>query len=531
MTREGFARMTLSEPFIQLRYDRDRRDIAMRGQASFFRGHRIPRPDAPPDGIWAAWSWDGARLTVSTDRYGASPLFCWSDDTQICLSPSLLAVLQCGAPTALDVSGLAAFLRLGYFLGEDTPFAAIRTVAAGAAMTWEAGQLTGLSGRPCPSVVRITRDDAIDGFITLCRQSVRRRLPSHDRVVMPLSSGRDSRHILYELCAAGVQPVCVTIPRYAPRPPEDQRIAPLVAGALGLPHRLLRQNPSRCDAEVAKNWVTHLCADEQAWYLAIVPQLDEQTNTVYDGLGGALSVPNRYHSAEASALTASGDTRALADRLMTDFGVQTESLLRRLLRRSAYAAMSRTCAVERLARELDTHAGAPDPMKSFNFWNRNRRELALWPYAILRSIPNVYTPYLDQDLFDFLMGLPADVMSPTLADGKAFHTDAINRAFPKYSGVPFENKKAPKADARAHNRRLAREAGRYILRHGRVSMRWLDPATVLPLAAWAAARPAFGDNRQWLPLVTLYLTQLEMAADGRAPAACMPETMTHMRAA
>jgi len=508
--------MTLNEPFIHLRHDGGA--TAVRGSSRYFRGHRIARGHGEPDdGIFAEWTWDGARLDVQVDRYGASPLFYWSDATQICVSPSLLAVLQCGAPAAFDLDGLAAFLRLGYFLGDDTPFAAIRVVSPGAVMTWQRGRLAGRSGRPSVGTVSIRRDEAIDGFVALCRQSIRRRLPSGDGVVMPLSSGRDSRHILYELHAAGVHPLCVTIPRYAPRPGEDQRIAPLVAAAVGLPHTLLRQNPSRCDAEVRKNWITHLCADEHAWYVEVATQLGRTAQTMYDGLGGALSVPNRYHSFEALDLIGRGVTRAVADRVIRDYGVQTESFLRRLLRSRAYAELSRDRAVARLARELDTHRGAPDPIKSFNFWNRIRRELALWPFAVLRDVPYVYAPYLDHDLFDFLMGLPPTVMSPTLRDGKTFHTDAINRAFPQYAGVPFENKKAPGIDARAHNARLAREAGAYILRHGRWSTRLLAPASAALRAGCGVIRPAFGERRPWFSLVALYLTQLEMAAAGRAP--------------
>ena len=509
--------MTFEQPFIHLRVDGS--VTSVRGSAQFSRGHQIARTGSPPDGVFAEWAWDGERLEVRTDRYGASPLFYWHDPAQFCLSPSLLAVLQRGASTAFDWDGLAAFVRLGYFLGDDTPFAAIRTVSPGAVMSWHRGQLTSRSGRPVMAAVRISRDEAIDGFIALCRQSVRRRLPAGDRVVMPLSSGRDSRHILYELHAAGVRPECVTIPRYPPRSAEDQRIAPLVAAALGLPHRLLEQNPSRCDAEVRKNWITHLCADEHAWYVEIAAQIGKTTQTIYDGLGGALSVPNRYHSFAALEQIARGDTRAVADQLIVDYGVQSETFLRRMLRRRAYAQLSRERAVARLARELDTHRDAPDPIKSFNFWNRNRRELALWPYAILREVPHVYTPYLDQDLFDFLMGLPPTVMSPTLADGKAFHTDAINRAFPQYAGVPFENKKAPGADPRLHNARLAREAGRYILRHCRWAPQLIDPGSAVLRAACGVVRSTFGERRPWFSLVTLYLTQLEMAAAGRAPSA------------
>jgi hypothetical protein len=114
-------------------------------------------------------------------------------------------------------------------------------------------------------------------------------------------------------------------------------------------------------------------------------------------------------------------------------------------------------------------------------------------------------------------------MSPTLQDGKAFHTDAINRAFPQYAAVPFENKKAQGMDARAHNVRLAREAGRYILRHFPWPPRLLDPGSATLRAACGAVRPTFGERRPWFSLVTLYLTQLEMAAAGRAPMALASE--------
>src|SRR4029079_13814751 len=141
--------MALNEPFIHLRHEDGA--TAVRGSSRFFRGHRIARGRGEPDdGIFAEWTWDGARLEGQVDRYGASPLFYWSDETQIFVSPSLLAVLQCGAPAAFDLDGLAAFLRLGYFLGDDTPFAAIRVVPPGAVMTWQRGRLPPRHARARP---------------------------------------------------------------------------------------------------------------------------------------------------------------------------------------------------------------------------------------------------------------------------------------------------------------------------------------------------------------------------------------------
>ena len=494
--------------------------VAIHGTRHFFRGHALPRRDGVADGIFAGWTWDGSRLVVRTDRYGASPLFLWASKTQIAVSPSLLAILECGAPADLDGPALSVFLRLGYFLGDDTPFTAIRTVAPGAEMVWESGVLTSRSaGRPTQPLTATSRQQAIDGFIDLCHRSIQRRLPAGRDVVMPLSSGRDSRHILFELRAAGVRPRCVTVPRYAPRSSEDARIAPLLATAAGVPHTLLQQNSSRCTAEIRKNWLTHLCADEHAWYMAIVDEVSGRTSVMYDGLGGALSVPNRYHSFAALDLIARGQFETLAGRWLDSFGVRSEDALRRVIRREFLTAVSREAAVDRLARELESHGAVPDPIKSFNFWNRIRRELALTPFSLLRDVPTVFVPYLDHDVYDFLMGLPPTVMSPTLNDGKAFHTAAIDRAFPQFATLPYEDKKAPSTCARAHNTRFAKEAARFLLAHAGVRTRVLDRATVLPRALLAVARPAFGATRPWFPLLTLYLMQLDLAACRHIPAA------------
>ena len=509
--------MAMRDSFIHVSMHRGASRVI--GEWDFSRGHTIGRrTGGAEDGVFAMWRWDGQRLVVQTDRYGASPLFYWTADAEICISPSLLSLVRCGAPTQLNWEGLAAFLRLGYFLGDDTPFTAIRTVPPGGRLEWENGHLAHSGGRPRIAVTRATRDQAIDGFISLCRQAVHRRFPSSTRVTMPLSGGRDSRHILFELQAAGVRPHCITIPRYPPRPAEDERIAPLVAAALDLPHTVLRQNPSRCEAEMKKNWETHLCADEHAWYMGIVEAVRGRADVIYDGLGGALSAPNRYHSFEALQLLQDGRTRELATRLIAAFGARTESFLRRVLRPAAYAAMGPDVAQQRLARELATHIGAPDPIKSFNFWNRVRRELALTPYALLREVPTVYTPYLDHDLFDFLMGLPPTVMSRSLSDGKAFHTDAIHRAFPQYAHLPFEDKRAAPRDATAHNVRFTADAGRSLLKHAHIPMQLLNRAYVLPRALGATLSLRWGATRSWFAIVSLYLMQLELAAGGRIAA-------------
>jgi hypothetical protein len=490
-----------------------------RGTPHFFRGHRVSRgPGREPDGIFASWDWDGRTVTASNDRYGVSPLFYWHDGQQFGVSPSILALVAQGAPTRFDQTAIDTFLRLGFFLGCDTPFEAIRAVPPNTVLDWGAGVLRISGGPPKAARHSVSRDDAIDGFIALCRQAIRRRPADPDATIMPLSSGRDSRHILFELCAAGHRPRAVTIPRYPPRPGEDERIAPIVAKAVGVPHTMLVQPESRFAAELHKNWATHLCADEHTWFVAMIASIEESTTVLYDGLGGALSVPNRFHSRQALELLERGQTREVADRIVANYGVSTEAFLARVVNPASRAG-ARERAIARIAAELDEHLEAPDPIKSFNFWNRIRRELALVPHGLMKRIPTVYTPYLDRDLYDFLMGLSADILTPDLKTwDKGFHTEAIARAFPQYADLPYENKGAPQLDRRAHDGRFGADAGAFIVANLPREPRLVRRSYVLPRALCAAATHAFGRRCPWFAGPCLYLTQLELAAERCLPA-------------
>jgi hypothetical protein len=118
------------------------------------------------------------------------------------VSPSLVKLVEAGAPTGFDEAALAVFLRLGFFLGDDTPFQSIRTLPR-TARSPEAGTVTISGGYRFVRPQRLSRDAAIDGFIDLFRQAMSRRPPVGQDVVVPLSGGRDSRHILLELCESG----------------------------------------------------------------------------------------------------------------------------------------------------------------------------------------------------------------------------------------------------------------------------------------------------------------------------------------
>ena len=177
------------------------------GAANSAVGHRIPKSGHQiEDGVFAGWSWDGAVLRAWNDRYGIRPLYYLSRGEEIALSTSILRLLAEGASAELNYSGLAVFLRLGTFLAEDTPFRDIRALPANASFEWKNGVLSVTGGLRHAKPQRLSRNAALDGYILLFREAIRRRQPAVDDFAVPLSGGRDSRHILLALCEAGHRP-------------------------------------------------------------------------------------------------------------------------------------------------------------------------------------------------------------------------------------------------------------------------------------------------------------------------------------
>ena len=507
------------------------------GLSSCFLGHKLPRPNsAKPDGVFAEWSWDGSRLCVRNDRYGFYPLYYYTRDGEIALSPSIARLLALGAPPEFDEAGLAVFLRLGFFIGEDTPFRAIRAVPPEAKFEWREGQLQ-VSGQLAlgkPQPQQLKRDQAIDAYIALFEAAIRRRLPEGEDFAVPLSGGRDSRHILLELCKLDFRPkFCVTAQSSLPLSSQDVEMASKLAKALNVEHVVLDQSESILEEEIRKNYDTHFCTDEHTWFLPIAYYLKGKVRTVYDGIGGDVLSEAVSLTAERLALFESGRFTALAEHFFntkdapshlstTDLELKggascpakvekerattSEIFLAHLLPPEQYRRLGRDLAVSHLVPELRRHANAPNPVGSFRFWNRTRREIALSPYGILSEVPHVFSPYVDHDLYDFLTSLP-----PSILLNREFHTETIRRAYPSYAHIPYASETSSVENPRLA-RRFARDTIRYTL--ARRPSRTIRYSYVMPRLLRCLLDRHYSSSIFWLSPPVLYLLQLETLARG-----------------
>ncbi|HWP59924.1 MAG TPA: asparagine synthetase B family protein [Candidatus Acidoferrales bacterium] len=469
---------------------------------------RYIRGGSRPEGLFAEWNWDGVRLIARTDRYGLYPLFYFAKGNEIWISPSLLQLLRLGAPPEFDDAAIAVFLRLGFFLANDTPFKFIRALPPGALLEWDGGAHRLSGGFFTPKPQNLGREQAVEGYIDLFKAAIRRRLPADDNFAVPLSGGRDSRHILLELVAAGRKPrICPTVKHFPPRSNSDVEVASRLTSTLKLNHAILAQPASRFRAELRKNLETDFGSDELAFLCPLADHLTGKVNTTYDGLAGDILSAGHLQDQSQLALFRAESWGELAALLLSNRAfLLPEAVLAGLLAPEFYARFGRDLAIAHLAGELGKHSAAANPAASFFFWNRTRREIGLAPARIFSKIPEVHCPYLDYELCDFLLSLPAE-----LTIDHQFHTEAIHRAHPAFREVPFAQVQHV-VDDRWHHRRLALEMAAYT---ARAQPRAIQKRYLFSRLSRRLLDGSFQKFRWLQPSRLIWLVQLEALLEGR----------------
>lgn len=267
--------------------------LEVSGNLSCSLGRRVVVEGKSDDeGVFLDWAWNGGKLVVQNDRFGLYPLFYCAKHESICVSPSLARVAKTNSERKLDYGALSVFFRMGHFIGEDTPFEDIRFMPPNSILIWEAGRLEIKSKGAALAVglaAALNFDEAVDQYRELFSRSISRRLPDNERFTVPVSGGRDSRHILLELARQGLRPKsCATVKYRPPATNEDVRIARLLAERLGIEHVELEKPSSFFQAELNDVQLTNYCGGGHGWVQPVASNFAGRFNTIYDGLAGSV---------------------------------------------------------------------------------------------------------------------------------------------------------------------------------------------------------------------------------------------------
>lgn len=422
--------------FISLEWEGDRANV--RGDFRASNGQRVQLPAGRGGGLYSSWAWDGTTLEAETDPLGFSPLFYSAKGTDVRLSTSLLRLLAEGTDAALDDDAIGVFLRIGLFLGEETPFRHIRCLPPGGRLRWRAGAIEISGGCWVPPQQNVSRSAAIDGFIDLLSVAVQRTLGAVEGVpVVPLSGGRDSRDLLLTMQKLGHPPaLCVTYNSGFTLEDREVRLARSIAAAAGVPHRTLPTVESRVRDQLRTFALTHLLSDEHTQMIPLRDAAADENWTLFDGIGGDVLTRNWDPDEEAGHLDCrEGRFEVAAERMVlgheTVLGHRPEALFGE---QEVERRFPRAEAISRIAATIRSFADAADPYSAFFFWTRTRREIALAPAGVLSSATGVLCPYLDPDLVEYTLALPFEVTESAL-----FHDEALERAHPKFSWMPFDD--------------------------------------------------------------------------------------------
>lgn len=390
--------------------------------------------------LQAGWSLVDGRLTVFADRLGMIPIYYRVGDAQIVVSDSIVELASRSPDLEIDLFEVYAFWKLGFYLGSATPFVGVQRLRLGEMIVWERGTLTRSLPPKCLAAYVGTRQHAIVEAQELFAQAIRKRIHSHLRLIVPLSGGRDSRHILLELSrqrTRGLQAVTV---RYLHDYPEEIRLGSLVANATSVPHIVLTVDHRQYFRHLAEQMsINNLETNLHDWMRPLTEKFSGRSYFLFDGIGGDALLNSAYAHvlpAGMSGSVLSGDIERMADTFAGDF--EPPKHLRPLPDTPSFTKWLKS----RLIDEISRHEGAPDIMCRFMFEHRTRRATGAAPIAVLGRVAQVGLPYLDEALVKFAYQLPAsDYWKP------GFHDEIIARYYPALTRIPFED-----ITLRAHSR-------------------------------------------------------------------------------
>ena len=486
------------------------------GSKNAFLGYKLDSLSGN-NGIFAQWDFQDDTLIGTNDALGFFPVYYTISKNSFAVSSSILDLIGLidGAPQ-LDDAAIAVFLRTGSFIGNTTPFEKIKALPPGAQFIFSKGRFSLESNKiKIDKELTIPLSAAYDIYGELFHNSIKKfsSVAISKKFGVPLSGGRDSRHILFACMSCSMKPfAALTMKHQPPKSDEDAEVAKKVCSFLNLNHEIINQPLSFLKSEKHRNTITNFCSLEHSWILPLSNYLlKEGYDAIFDGIGGDVLSASQSLTERRLNLYRKQQFEELADEILG-----SEGYLPKMLTKSAYKQFNRELAVDILIKELKLYANTPNPVGQFFFFNRTRRNVALSSWRILSKNCYVFAPYLEYDLYKFLSSLPAEYILD-----RTFHQKTIEKSYPEFSHIPYEKKDAHvKKRNHALNYFHLLEFFIDFLISSRKSM--VNPSFLLPRIAKGFLSPDYYNKSKAMYKVPVYLSQLSGIVKS-----CTPTLLSH----
>lgn len=401
------------------------------GQTTYFAGYELESGE----GEFLQWQFDGQALTVKTSAFGLINAYYYQDNKRLIIATDIIDILKRVGKQPLDVDGLNSFMQLGYYLADQTPFKTIKCLARDSQITWDKSGLIvkDLQSLHIPKTYTGSYEQAMQEYLDLFAQVIAEFDTHNEKLALPLSGGRDSRHILLELMKQNKQvDLIATCACFPPKHNDDLAAAKNLCEALKVNHVTTPLGNDLFDDELEKNSMTSFCADEHAWMLPLHKYFSEQNiSFIYDGIAGDVLSAGHFLSPDRIIWRKQENWVAIAEDITSKPPNYNKFLNKKLI-----PFMDRSKVVNQIAAELASLKEYENPIAEFYLRNRTRREIGLSTWNIMGEGRIAVAPFLLTRLYHFLTSLPFEYIEDT-----QFHTKAIKAGYPNAAAVPFSTGK------------------------------------------------------------------------------------------
>lgn len=398
----------------------------------------------------AVWNAEDERLTLVNDRYGLRSLYYYHDASRgvFVFSSELRGVVDSGVvEPKINWSACSNFLYLGHHLGDSTWFSGVQLMPPGSVLTFENNEVRIEPYWDFNSIEiddRIDYPTALEESNRLFTQAIRRQnVPTDGSKAVFLSGGLDSRRIAAELkkqggdfetFTTGWDDTCA-----------DPKVACQVSAALGVKNTLI---PVPQQSLIMEYWPrSNALVDYETklhqWIIPLVEALPKSVKVNYDGLAGdipfnGMARASEFFQPERFAWAQSADVRTLA-KLIVGPALNLGFLSSSLQRQISYEQV-----VDSVRAELSQYGNTRNRLTYYYLMNRTRRSVALSALRLLTLRVETFFPFLDNDLFEFVMSI-----SPELKMSHQLRNDMLNTSYPELlnmataEDVAVKNNNAP----------------------------------------------------------------------------------------